>query len=330
MSDAKDKNKLSDLVLVLNGRVLKGLSPYQDSSDDKLIDFDLRRLSDADPDGKENRAGWTALLSGSKYSKILDVALALGGSPPNFGGARVAFNAFPKLQTMFGAVFMAGLLAAFFLLAQKSDILRDAPAPPGEPRRSYSLARCQMAWWFFIVVASFHFIWIITGDRDTLTSGELILIGISAATGMGAFLLDSSKRDQRQALITEKTALTTRIAEIAAALAAVPAPAPADADALRVEQLQKQTRSEAIDVALSNLPSPPGPSERLYLDILRDETGISFHRFQMAAWTIVLGFVFVVTVYRTLTMPDFSPTLLGLMGISAGTYIGFKIPDPVK
>ena len=330
MSADKDKNKLSDLVLVLNGRVLKGLSPYQDGSDSKLIDFDLRRLSDADPDGKENRAGWTALLSGSKYANILDVAVALGGVPPNFGGAKVAFNAFPRAQTVFVAAFMAALLVAFFLLARKSDILRDAPAPAGEPRRSYSLARCQMAWWFFIVVASFHFIWIVTGDRDTLTSGELILIGISAATGMGAFRLDSSKRDQRQSLTTERTALVTRIAEITAALAAVPAPAAADADGLRVEQLQKQTRIVAIDAAVANLPSPPGPSEGLALDILRDETGISFHRFQMAAWTVVLGFVFVVTVYRTLAMPDFSPTLLGLMGISAGTYIGFKIPDPAK
>ena len=50
----------------------------------------------------------------------------------------------------------------------------------------------------------------------------------------------------------------------------------------------------------------------------------------MAVWTVVLGFVFVTTVYRTLAMPDFSATLLGLMGISSGTYVGFKIPDPPK
>ena len=66
------------------------------------------------------------------------------------------------------------------------------------------------------------------------------------------------------------------------------------------------------------------------MDILRDETGISFHRFQMAGWTVVLGFVFVAAVYSQLAMPDFSATLLGLMGISSGTYIGFKIPDPPK
>ena len=46
----------------------------------------------------------------------------------------------------------------------------------------------------------------------------------------------------------------------------------------------------------------------------------------MAAWTVVLGLVFIVQVVNDLSMPDFSPTLLGLMGISSGTYIGFKLP----
>jgi hypothetical protein len=35
----------------------------------------------------------------------------------------------------------------------------------------------------------------------------------------------------------------------------------------------------------------------------------------------------VYSAYRFLAMPDFDPTLLGLMGISSGTYIGFKFPE---
>jgi hypothetical protein len=62
-------------------------------------------------------------------------------------------------------------------------------------------------------------------------------------------------------------------------------------------------------------------------DILSDSSGYSFHRFQIFAWTIVLGVIFVSSVYNELTMPEFSPTLLGLMGISSGTYIGFKFPE---
>jgi len=62
-------------------------------------------------------------------------------------------------------------------------------------------------------------------------------------------------------------------------------------------------------------------------DLLSDGSGYSFHRFQIFAWTIVLGIIFVSSVYNNLTMPEFSTTLLGLMGLSAGTYIGFKFPE---
>jgi len=37
--------------------------------------------------------------------------------------------------------------------------------------------------------------------------------------------------------------------------------------------------------------------------------------------------ILVSSVQNNLTMPEFSTTLLGLMGISSGTYIGFKIPE---
>ena len=41
----------------------------------------------------------------------------------------------------------------------------------------------------------------------------------------------------------------------------------------------------------------------------------------------MLGIMFLSSVYNDLTMREFSPTLLGLMGISSGTYIGFKFPE---
>ncbi|MCK5467548.1 MAG: hypothetical protein KAI99_03540, partial [Cyclobacteriaceae bacterium] len=62
-------------------------------------------------------------------------------------------------------------------------------------------------------------------------------------------------------------------------------------------------------------------------DILSDNTGFSFHRFQILIWTIVLGIIFIVEVISNLQMPEFDDTLLMLMGISSGTYIGFKFPE---
>jgi hypothetical protein len=36
--------------------------------------------------------------------------------------------------------------------------------------------------------------------------------------------------------------------------------------------------------------------------------------------------IFTIKVYDGLAMPDFDTTLLALMGISGGAYIGFKMP----
>ena len=47
----------------------------------------------------------------------------------------------------------------------------------------------------------------------------------------------------------------------------------------------------------------------------------------MDAFLLSLGVIFVASVYKDLAMPEFNATLLGLMGISSGTYLGFKVPE---
>jgi hypothetical protein len=42
---------------------------------------------------------------------------------------------------------------------------------------------------------------------------------------------------------------------------------------------------------------------------------------------MVVGAFFVAGVYNSLAMPEFSTTLLALLGISAGTYLSFKFPE---
>jgi hypothetical protein len=74
-------------------------------------------------------------------------------------------------------------------------------------------------------------------------------------------------------------------------------------------------------------PKPPAASQGFLRDVLSDENGISLYRFQLFIWTLVLGVIFCASVYDGLAMPQFSTTLLGLMGISSGTYLGFKVPE---
>lgn len=69
-------------------------------------------------------------------------------------------------------------------------------------------------------------------------------------------------------------------------------------------------------------------SEGWFKDITTDLNGPTVHRIQVLCWTVALGLVFVVGVYRDLAMPpDFSPTLLALMGISSAGYVGFKYSE---
>jgi hypothetical protein len=89
--------------------------------------------------------------------------------------------------------------------------------------------------------------------------------------------------------------------------------------------------------AAANAPAPSaasGPavprvvaSQGFLHDVLTGPQGLSLYRFQMLGWTLVLGVIFVSEVYDRLWMPDFSPSLLALMGISSATYLGAKFPE---
>ena len=84
------------------------------------------------------------------------------------------------------------------------------------------------------------------------------------------------------------------------------------------------------EIALRTYEDKCGPfrSQSWFKDITSDLSGPTVHRLQVVFWTAALGGVFVVGVYRDLAMPpDFSATLLALMGLSGAGYVGFKYPE---
>ena len=101
-----------------------------------------------------------------------------------------------------------------------------------------------------------------------------------------------------------------------------------------VARRRRKPRRVAVDQRIADINSTivsrnqPKKKSTFLMDLLTDDNGqIAVHRYQIAGWTIVLGIIFVASVIRDLSMPEFNGTLLALMGISSGTYLGFKFPS---
>jgi hypothetical protein len=297
--------EVADLVPILDGHPLAGVHPINPSSapdPEPLSDgqtvhhlkFHLER-NDA------NKASWSRLLNdpfpftrrvevtlGFENGAALDTWVTKDGTEP---GSQAFLVVVPPVPASIGGLLIGSALLVFLLLAGKTDIIRDTTAPlRPDGRYPYSLAKAQMAFWFFLVISAYFVLWMITGDKDTITGSVVVLIGISAGTALGAAFVDSGKSHL-----------------------------PADGPEREAER-ERRERREREFFSLS-------PGRRALYDLLADDYRISFHRFQIFVWTLVLGVIFVTNVLHDLAMPEFSPTLLAVMGLSGGTYLGFKLPE---
>lgn len=276
-----NEDACGDLILFLADVPIPGNPPEACDPYTGEVRFDLDRTADSD------RSWHTLLAEPVSFTKKVSVSIGAKG--------RLAFPTDKEdfeLEIVPAAefvVFLLGLLLTTLVaayLAKHTPILRDRM--PGLPANQapFSLARFQLAFWSYLVIAAYVFIWLITKELDTITGSVLALLGIGSATALAAKIIDQDKP-------------------------AVPAPA-ADPTA---------------PAAPSAAPSALVSSRGFLRDVLSDDQGISIYRFQLFAWTLVLGVIFCASVYDGLEMPQFSTTLLGLMGISSGTYLGFKVPE---
>jgi hypothetical protein len=263
------------ITLYLNGQDTKITPDIYDDATNQLT-FHLERTAD-------NKNIWTALLREPYKAPHRNVLVTVGvlDSPPLTSNAHFTLVVVKwAWYAWLWILLLIVVLIAFFWLASKRDILRDGP-PVNGSLQPYSLGKTQMAWWFFLIIIGFVMIWLISGDRDTVTASLLTLMGISAGTGLGSSLIERNAKNP-----------------------------------------------PATGAVVTPPPPPPGVSRGWLLDILSDSNGsIALHRLQIVLWTFVLGIMLVVAVVTSLTMPAFSDTLVTLMGISSGTYVGFKFAE---
>lgn len=284
-----------------------------------ILTFYLTRNSQDDL----NREAWDILLGKQPdtftFKSELSVALAVGSELP----WKVTHDSSDKVEFYIAAdnrvwgTFAVGaviFLLVYYRLVKNPNALRDAPNGP------YSLGKSQMAFWGLLVVLTFAGIFSMTFTMERIPPQVLILIGISGATGLSAIAIGENKKSNAVTeLQSELDKLKQEQQTLEKQKASVGATFPPVSE-VRLGEIK--ARMDELSRA-----APSTASGGFWQDICDDGNGMSFHRLQVVIWTIVLGVIFVHSVTRAISMPEFSQTLLALLGISNGTYLGFKIPE---
>ena len=342
---------VGDLVPFFDGVPVRGIHPENPGAQPDGLAYNFRSyhtLRFTLERNESNRGVWNRFLRGLKWDgRKLDVSVGFEGgdsmpswvqkdrpssSDPNYRQFKTfTLVVLPHFSTVVAALLFSVALLAFFWLVKATEILQDVSAPLRPYGQSpYSLARVQMAFWFFLVVAAWFLLFLVTKDIDTLTGSVLVLMGISAGTAVGSAIMDAGTTidaaERIRNVPADPDGVGQRVRELRDKVASTRtrvAASDAERDATREE-----LRRYAAELALAESQQTFFRRRswlRVTYDLLGDEGHISFHRFQVAVWTLVLGLVFVVRVLSELAMPEFSATVLGLMGISSGTYLGFKL-----
>src|SRR5204863_8600442 len=162
----------------LDGLALRGNYPQEIHTEKNHLHFHLMILPD-------NKKAWIDLLGAPEgIRKPVSFSVGLENQSP-FDS--VYDQDHPLLLTVispkYGVIALIIVVVTFVLLiwlAQTTNIIREpGPKPIGGKLRPYNLGRMQMAFWFFLIYASYVVIWLITDALDTITPSLLGLMGIS-------------------------------------------------------------------------------------------------------------------------------------------------------
>ena len=274
------------LVPYIDGRALNGVYPVAVNLRNATLQFHLRITPD-------NRTAWTHLLSPLVFQRPVRFSVGLELQDP----FETDFVLEDKPATLtvinprwvaLAAVVVAVFAAAFCALAARTSLLMERSEPgQGPVVLRFSLAKVQLALWFFVVFGAFLVIWLVTGNFNTINSSILATLGISAGTALGDAYLKSARSHP--------------------AGASSSAPAPMAPEGSPLTACQRATL--------------------FVREMVSDSEGYSIYRFQMLAWTAALVVVFLADVYDDLVMPSFGPELLYLLGLSSGTYVAHGVSD---
>ena len=209
--------QVSDLRVALDGTMLPNLLPISGPATQNYVKFTFR----IDPYDRDDRARWAKIIRAMRRSDSgVSFTLFNKKTEQMFeSGQTIVINLYPS-YTPFVVVGLIVLLIGLIVLGIRSNMLRENPS--GQKHTDInlplSLGRVQMAFWFYLVISGYLYIWLLTGQSYTPTGSILALLGISSATGFAAEVVDRNKASdsiaKRKDLEIQKLALESRIQEI--------------------------------------------------------------------------------------------------------------------
>jgi hypothetical protein len=324
--------KAKKIILYINDHPIWGIEPQQNAYNE--LKFDLH-IND------KNKSSWEKILSGNfESSKKIALTVGLESEIPLRTEVKEAkaFELFIASKWTW-LTFLAIMIVLLVLLiwgAWRSGLLRETGYPvPAGSKRVFSLGLAQMAFWLYIIVGSFALLFIVMKQIPSFNSSVLILLGISSITAFSSSLINISKIEKAKSykinLVSEIEMLSDRLVKIDEELSRKDL-AKSDRMLLQQERDSKQTKLlELQDTILVKKDGNLHPkSKGFFLDLIQDGGEANLYRLQIIIWTLILGGIFLYKVIKELSMPEYDATLLSLMGISSGTYIGFKLPDKMS
>lgn len=231
----------------------------------------------------------------------------------------------------FGIAIVA-FVAIIFVFAVKSNLFRDSTSRPLPGRKkTFSLARVQMGIWWVTIAMTGGWMFYIT-NSFFLTSQMWILIGMSTGTLVAGSLIDGRKATAENINVreagAEKAKKGVETEQVITGLQSFLNRDKPSVDTKQIATLIEQTtKLHTALTAVKQGEGVPGSTEGVVQDILTDAAGAAVPRFQYLAATLGCAGFALLSVFGSLSMPEFSDSTLALMGISSGAYVGLKVPE---
>jgi hypothetical protein len=280
-------DNISNIKLKINDTVFSDLTPLR-KVDDHTLEYELLK-------NDKNSAQWDSLSAHVKRM-VFPVRVSLVVANQDDSKLKISGYDFRLiLQTFRTGATLLVVVAIIFGVTFFKLGKHDARLRSYGPDSPYSLALVQMAVWYCVVTLAYTYLYTINGIPPTLNNSIMILIGISSVTALGARIVDSSNVTKKESEGAEKSTDKGLYSAVK--------------EGGLTEKMEKMT------------------SKGFLSDILSDEYGFALSRYQIVIWTLVMLYIFVKDVLSLGLLHDFSDGELFLMGISSGSYVGYKLQE---